>query len=528
MPITRQPHTQRSSTLTLVLCCASCSLLASGFEPPHWAGGPGSSHSEWLDFTVAFGEPGNAPDVTGSTGNGLLYQWTPGAFVTGTRNLYHAGAATAFTITETFPRPVHQIVLQTTVSGTQLDVDSVRLEVMKDGGSLLLASAREELERVTGGFGDTVTSRWQWTLRGQDATSVLIRFAAAGSHSSLVAARLDVQFKPAALELVQDEPAHDRWSYPFNATPGRRAVASTFGSTEEGGMKRHGFFIVGFDTAPGVEAGRNPAAYEILSAKVTVMTSTNFEVVYDPSVDPVFSHLDPDHPQYAADADPGRPMELFGTGFRNDYTALTWTETAEYAPPGGERNVYPVAWTTDGAELDASMNVNEEAPYEVEPFAVGIIADLTPGEPVPFETPVVFEVDLDHPGTRLYLQHGLHLGRLLFAVTSLHGGGHGVRTFPEYYTRDSLIGDAPKLVLTVRLHDSPEFITLTVVPGSDPGALRFPVTEGASYGIRWSRDLKNWHLIRDPALTTLEPGLVEWMDESTPDANRFYQVYRQP
>jgi len=523
-----RPHPQRSFALVLASLCTGSWLFASAFETPHWAGGPDASHSEWLDFTVAHGDPGNAPDVEGATGNAVLHQWTPGAIVTGSKNIYHPGAASAFTLTETYSRPIHKIVLQTTVSGTPLDVDSVRLELAEEGGPVLLATAREELARVSGGFGDTVTSRWQWTLRGRDASTVLIRFAAAGSHSSLVAARLDAQLKTEAMALVQDEPAHDRWGYPFNATPGTRAVASTIGAPEEGGRSRHGLFILGFDTAPALEAGRDKAAYEIVSARVTLMTSSNFEVIYDPSLDPVFSYLSSDHPQHAADEDPGRPLELFGAGFRNDYNPLTWTETEAYAPPGGERNVYPVVWTAEGAELDASMNVNGDAPYEVEPFAVGSIADLAPGAPLPFDTPVVFEINLDHPGARAYLQHGLHLGRLVFAVASLHGGGHGVRTFPEYYTRDSLIGDAPKLELTVRLQDAPEVLTLAAAPGPHPGTLRFPAAEGASYGIRWSADLKSWHLIRDPALTTPEPGVAEWVDDAAPDQKRFYQVYRQP
>jgi hypothetical protein len=528
MPTSTKYPSNRSFILVLTSICVSASLLASAFEPPHWADHPGTSHSEWLDFVSAFGDPGNPPDVDGATGNAVLHQWTPGATITGTQNIYHPGAASVFTIRETFSLPIQTIVLQTTVAGAQLDVDSVRFEVADDGGTIHLSAAREELARVSGGFGDTVTSRWQWTLRGRNPSAVLIRFAAQGPHSSLVAARLDVQFKPDALELVQDEPAHDRWNYPFNATPGTRAVASTFGSAEEGGRLRHGVYIVGFDTAPALEAGRDAAAYEIISAKVTLMTSSNFEVVYDPSADPVFSYLNHDHSQYASDEDPGRPLELFGTGFRNGYTPLTWTETAAYAPPGGERNVYPVTWNAEGSELDASMNVNDQAPYEAEPFAVGTIAGLAPGEPLPFETPVVFEMNLDQPGARLYLQHGLHLGRLVFAVTSLHRGGQGVRTFPEYYTRDSLIGDAPKLELTVYLHDHQEVITLTAAPGSNPGALRFPVAEGASYGIRWSTDLKSWHLIRNPALTSPEAGLAEWVDETASGNRKFYQVYRKP
>lgn len=524
------PRSAKQSLNTLaLLACVVSPLPAATFEPPHWTGDAGTEFSEWDAFATAFGEPGNPPDVVGSTGDAVLRQLTPGATLTGTMNIYNPAGASTFTITDDFAQPPESIVFQATVSGTELDTDSVKLEFEQGGSLVSLSTVREELERVAGGFGDTVTSRWSWNLRGWDAASITVKFTALGAHCSLTAARLDVRYKPDAATLAQAEPAHDRWGYPFNATPGTRAVASVFRSAEEAGLLRHGIFIMGYDTSTGIESGRGEAAYEILSAKVTLTTSSNFEVVYDPTADPVFTYLTNGHPQFVEDADAGRPLELFGTGFRNDFTPLTWTETAPYAPTGGERTVYPVTWDTDGQELDASMNVNYAAPYEALPFATGEIAGVNPGENVPMETPVSFNLDLSQPGVVRYLQAGLNVGRLFFSATSLHSGGQGVRTFPEYYTRDSLLGEAPRLELSVRLYESQDVITVSsIITSSGTRTLRFPSSEGARYGIRWSTDLKNWHLVHEPELTTPEIGVSEWVDASEAGARKFYQVYLQP
>jgi len=512
----------------LALGVAAARAANPNFEPPPWAGQLAAEVSEWDNFTSAFGA-GNAPDVAGSNGDAVLQQTTPGATLTGTLNIYNPAGASGFTITDAFAAPVADVVFHATVSGTAIDVDSVKLVFMEGGESVSLGTVREELLRVSGGFGDTITSRWSWRLRGRNTDEFTIRFAATGAHCSLTAARLDVRFKPDATAATWEEPAHDRWNYPFNATPGTRSVASTFVSDSDEGLVRFGTFVLGFDTSTAVEAGRGAVAYEVVAARVTLMTSANFEVVYDPSADPAHSYLTNGHPQLIEDADAGRPLELFGAGFRDGFTPLTWTETAPYAPEGGERSVYPVTWDANGAELDASMNVNFAAPYEALPFAAGVIAGTTPGENVPHDTPVAFDLDLTEPGVLRYLQNALDLGRLFFTATSLHGGGQGVRTFPEYYTRDSLLGEAPKLELTVRLHEREEVITLSSLDAAPAGrALRFPVLEGADYGVRWSTDLKSWQLVREPVLTFPEAGVAEWVDDSAAGATKFYQVYLKP
>lgn len=517
-----------SSSLTvLAVALGLTSAQSASFEPPVWAGEPGTEFSEWDVFATA-DDQGNTPDVAGSSGNAVLRQLTPGALVTGSGNIYNPAGTSVFTISDSFSGTAEIVVFEATTSGTELDTDSVKLQFNDHGAEVSLATAREELERVSGGQGDSVTSRWMWPLRGRNASSIVVAFSALGPHCSLANARLDVRFKPDVTDVTQNEPSMDRWNYPYNATPGTRSVASTFQSPEEGGIVRHGHYVFAFDTDSEIPSGHGEAAYEIVSARITLTTSSNFEVAYDPTDDSAFTYLTNGHPQYVEDNDPGRPLELFGAGFRNGFTSTTWTETTDFAPTGGERTVYPATWDANGDEIDASMNVNFANPFELAPFAIGQMTGVNPGENIPFDSPVTFDVDLTQPGVVRYLQNGLNSGRLFFSATSLHAGGQGVRTFPEYYTRDSLVGTGPTLALTVRLYDRQETVMITTIQtNAGTRTLRFPSLDGRAYGIRWSIDLKNWYLVREPALATPEAGMSEWQDSESGDV-RFYQVYLKP
>jgi hypothetical protein len=210
-------------------------------------------------------------------------------------------------------------------------------------------------------------------------------------------------------------------------------------------------------------------------------------------------------------------------------TAADWTETAPYSPTEGERTVYPATLDETGLEVDASMNVRFDESFELAPFAIGTMDGVTPGETVPEDSSVAFDVDLLQSGVVRYLRASLDAGRIFFTATSLHSGGQGVRTFPEYHTRDSLLGDAPRLELTVRLFEHEEVITISSIPSAPAaGMLRFPVVEGREFGVRWSMDLKSWFLIREPVLTSPEAGILEWQDDSATEGLKFYQVYLKP
>jgi hypothetical protein len=356
-------------------------------------------------------------------------------------------------------------------------------------------------------------------------------FETVGAHSSLMSVRLDVLMHAEPEVIHKERPAWDRWSYLFNATPGSRPVASTFRSSSESGLVRHALYVLGFDTAEFAANASDDAEHEIVSAKLTVYTSSNFEVVYDPTSDSVFSFLPDDHPEHVPDTDPGRPVEMFGTGFRNDTTSVTWTPTDPYRPSGGLPTVYPVLWNQDGDEMDVTAHVDFNDPVEAPPFAVGNLADVAPGDPVPFHSPMVFDVQVSDPGVQRYLQAGLASGRLFFTISSLHSGGLGVRSFPEFHTSNSLIGDPPQLELTIRPRQKDQSIHLTSVRSEIEGIrVAFSPPDTDNYGVRWSTDLKTWYLIRDPDWIQNADGILEWLDNTLNSSSadgRFYQIYRR-
>ncbi|MEZ5303359.1 MAG: hypothetical protein R3F11_22370 [Verrucomicrobiales bacterium] len=69
------------------------------------------------------------------------------------------------------------------------------------------------------------------------------------------------------------EPSLDRWMYPQNATPGTRALASTFSALpSDGGVDdRFGQFLIGFETSSSHPAGLGQENYRITRASVTAV-----------------------------------------------------------------------------------------------------------------------------------------------------------------------------------------------------------------------------------------------------------------
>ena len=497
------------------------------FDVPAWAGGADAEYSGWLNFSTAVGD--NNPDVAESNGDAVLNQSAPGAIITGTLNIYNPAGVSSFEVTDGVDGKLQTVVFQAWVSGTELDYDNFVLEY-NDGEVKTLSTSREELGRETGGFGDTVVSKWEWDVSALTISEFTIRFASTGAHTSFVSARLDTRIAAVTGDLINlDLTAFaDRWNYPFNASPGTRSVASVFRAVEEDGVHRHGNFVVGFDTSASVPTELPIESYIIESAQISLMTSGNFEVSYDETYDAFVTHFPEEDAAYLADADAGRPIELFGTGFRNGFTPLSWEETSPYS--GGESdetNAFPATIDDNGDYVSTELAVDFTAPAESTPFAVGTLSGTTPGELIPEDTIMTFDLDLTNPKVIAYLQRSLATGRLFLTATSLNGGGQGVRTFPEFYTRDSLLGDAPALQLSVRVapvETSPTIMTLDA--SGDSVRLTFSASESATYRVRHTSDFITWQTIENPELTFSESGMAEWTDTDSPGEARFYQIVR--
>ncbi len=259
----------------------------------------------------------------------------------------------------------------------------------------------------------------------------------------------------------------DRWMYPFNGAPGTRLNASTFGAPRLEGFDDHdGQFILGFATAGQIPTELPLEQYRFASITVRATVSNDQQFRYDPTYDNqnTYESQEGGYPNLVPDSDVGRPIELYPLGYRDGFTAATWTETTAFGfnpavPPAQEaRTAFMAIVDEAGNAVDATNNLTGE--FDLSPMSVGQTGTVNPGDLVPFDTTFTFEVDLCDAATRAYLARGLQSGELRFAIASLHpasGGDTGPTgdpTYPIWYTRENpiaqILGLEPRIELTVR------------------------------------------------------------------------------
>jgi hypothetical protein len=266
------------------------------------------------------------------------------------------------------------------------------------------------------------------------------------------------------VEIAYTLPSADRWNYPFNPTPGIRPTASVFGNEAGAAIfdNRDGQMIVAFDTSADIATGRPVNSYLVLNARVTLEFATDLTLAYDESTDPWQSFLPKTDPNYVEDPDAGQPIELFGVGFRNGFNAANWVENSAYAPQGvslllpGIRNAYALGFDGNGSPIDVSNSVREE--FSPDPFALGFVPGLTPGDLIPIGAKCQFDLATDNPLLTGYLSESLAQGKLLFSVTSLAKVVQQGSQFPAFYTKENPLvqkglASAAKLEMTVLLFD---------------------------------------------------------------------------
>jgi prepilin-type N-terminal cleavage/methylation domain-containing protein/prepilin-type processing-associated H-X9-DG protein len=276
-----------------------------------------------------------------------------------------------------------------------------------------------------------------------------------------------------ATTVTWSTPALDDWFHQ-SGTDGEKADPSTFTNFDTGSgfsQSRSGTFLVGFDTTSGpIPIPKVGAShYRINSITVSAMTvSDGRQVVYDPTADrlaDIANHTD----------DPGKPLELFGVGFANNFTKLGFGRGPTQAPTFSEDsalwpdvptldrtfNVYPLGDDGTGALGDVFNSPGGEGvfkldgqgqpvldhvtkqPWETTPWAIGAIAGLNAGSVIPGKATVTFNVNLNLPGVRSYFQNELAAGQVgiflssLHDVTGFHSGGSG-DVFPAYFSKESL------------------------------------------------------------------------------------------
>jgi len=251
--------------------------------------------------------------------------------------------------------------------------------------------------------------------------------------------------------------------YPFNASPGSRTSGPTFGAVGNAGFDdRDAQFITGFNTGSSIPSGQGVSNYVISSVSLTLTISLGDTFVYDPTSDSYRSYLDPSDPNYLADSDAGRPIELFGLGYRNGFSLATFLENSAFAPPGPPTENVRNAYALGSNGVDVSNNVTEA--FEANPWAVGQASGLIPGDSVPLDQVFIFTLNLTDPFIVNYIQEGLNFGQLNFALTSLHlatfGGG---AVYPNFYTKENLIGFPAGLLVNYEVIPEPGTAALAML-----------------------------------------------------------------
>jgi hypothetical protein len=351
---------------------------------------------------------------------------------------------------------------------------------------------------------------------------------------------------------VTIEPSGDKYMYPFiNDSPddggSRRDYGSVFGAY--GAIDDPSFnfddrdaqFFLDFATQSLAPAGQGASKYRVLSLTVTLVVENEGGFVYDPTFDPLPTYLNPD-----TDIDLGRPLELYGVGYRSGWTRATFDADSPFQSirsssvedPQGDwnrkRNAFAIDFDALGAPRDISNNVEEN--FETSPWAVAdspgfigreddiyVESPIEPGSLMPEGRVLRFQVDPNNPRVAAYLQDALHAGRLHLMVSSLYGTQRQSSSIPRFYSKE--IG-LPELTpqLSAEVLVMPE-TTIARVPNGY--RVHFDTVAGQNYQVerRDSLSTGNWLPVGEPRQGTGD--LLDYTDTtagSSSTGHRFYRV----
>ena len=314
-----------------------------------------------------------------------------------------------------------------------------------------------------------------------------------------------------SFDAIFPEPTSDRWNYGFNTTTGFRSVASVFGYT--GTLyefdDRDGQIVLDFDTTALVSAAAGSDRYRVDSIVLEITLADLLLGGYDSSIDDWRTYLPPDHPEYLVDKDPGRPIEVFATGFRNGISPATWTDTTVFSPVGpfgeGVRNAFAAECLAGGGLRDVSNSVADQ--FTASPLAVGVVEDALPGVELAEGTVLRFEFDGSDPGVAEWLGTGLDAGRLLFSLSSLVEAEQQGGDFVDLYMRENpLVTAGVRSAATLRI--TGEITDGCSVPGDLDGDC---VVGGGDLGIflaSWGTDDPSTDFNLDGVTNGIDLGIL--------------------
>lgn len=262
------------------------------------------------------------------------------------------------------------------------------------------------------------------------------------------------------IDIQLNQPALDRWMYPFNSTPGTRSVLTTFGSDRDTPTQfdaRDGQILLAFDT--GAQVPVESGQYEIIEAEVSISFANDMVVQYDPTSDPWQMFLPAGDSRRVNDPDAGQSIELAGVGFRGGFTAATFMENSAYAVSGssslspGVRNAFAACY--DSANNFVDMSNNPRVGFQPNVFAVGQVAGLSAGQLIAQDTVMTFQVNVADANIQNYLRQGIQAGRTFFSLSSLTFVAQQAGNFPAFYAKENAyvqfgLADAAQLRMKVR------------------------------------------------------------------------------
>ena len=263
-----------------------------------------------------------------------------------------------------------------------------------------------------------------------------------------------------AFTTAMNQPDYDRWMYPFNGSfpPGNRPSASTFSTLDADFDNRDAQVYFGFAVSNAIPAGLGADAYQVVSCRLEA-TMEGGVTEYDPTPDAWTTYLDATQVLFTADADPGRPIELFGAGWRGANTAASFGEDGDFMsqppPYKGKRNVFPLG-LRDDALVDVSNSIDADGSFtngfNPVPLALGS-APITPGMAIPLPTTFAFDIDTSQPLIQSYLQESLDDGILGLVIATLHPSSFmGPAVFPVWTQKENIIGTPAALTVVYRLN----------------------------------------------------------------------------
>ena len=245
---------------------------------------------------------------------------------------------------------------------------------------------------------------------------------------------------------VLDTPEADRWNYGFNATPGAKPTGSTFGYT--GTLyefdDRDGLVTIAFDTSMIATPGAGAENYVIDALVVSIVVSDDFIAGYDETTDEWNTYVPEEDLEYLPDLDEGRPVELYATDFRNDFSLATWEEATPFSPTGpfGERtrNAFAAECLNDGTLIDISNSIFER--FTPTSLAVGQAIGVAAGAVIPEGAELRFTIDPTQPGAAAWLGASLNEGRIVLTISTLNEAEQQGGDFIEFYMRENALVSA--------------------------------------------------------------------------------------